>query len=233
MATIPFNPRKSQTDSSVGSGDQIALRVLRVAVSILFAWVLWQILREYRWYFPANFSESAFLSGRRYTFDGWYPAAFYIHIITGPIVLLASAALMTPEFRNGWPRWHRRLGRVHIGVLLLLMVPSGLAMAMKAYSGPVAGTGFAMHGIVTGLCAVMAITHARRRNFSVHQAWATRCFLMLCAPLLLRLINGAIQVAGAQSTFTYQLIAWISWLLPMLIHEIWRAIKSRLPSAYG
>ena len=47
--------------------------------------VFLSILYQYRWYFPADFDSSPFLSGRRFTFTGLYRSVFYVHIVAGPI----------------------------------------------------------------------------------------------------------------------------------------------------
>ncbi|MCA9160330.1 MAG: hypothetical protein KDA72_18485 [Planctomycetales bacterium] len=80
--------------------------ILLAALSILFTRVLVGILLEYRWYFPADFDESAFLSGRRYTFTGFYPAFFYVHIVSGPVsIVLASFLVLTGGLAR-FRRWH-------------------------------------------------------------------------------------------------------------------------------
>ena len=40
------------------------------AAALLFAKVLVGMLWEYQWYFPADFEASAFLTGRRMSFQG-------------------------------------------------------------------------------------------------------------------------------------------------------------------
>ena len=62
-------------------------KVAVLAAGLLFAKVLLEILYEYRWYFPANF-EAAFLIGRQDSFVGLYRAAFYAHVISGPLAIL-------------------------------------------------------------------------------------------------------------------------------------------------
>jgi hypothetical protein len=60
-----------------GKGRMVTLRALVAAAAIvLYLRVLGGILLEYRWYFPADFENSAFLSGKQYVFRGGYAAAF-------------------------------------------------------------------------------------------------------------------------------------------------------------
>ncbi len=107
-------------------------------------------------------------------------------------------------------------------LVLAVVVPSGLVMATQAHAGPIAAYGFASLSIATAACAMMALYFARNRNFRSHPSWAIRCFLLLASPLLLRLISGAAIVTQMESEWFYRLNAWVSWLIPLVIYEIWR-----------
>jgi hypothetical protein len=192
-----------------------------VATTILFAKVLLSIVLEYRWYFPANF-ESAFLTGRRESFVGLYRAAFYAHILGGPVAILLGAFLVWSGARARFPAFHRWAGRVQIPLILVVLVPSGLVMATQALAGPIAGFGFASLSVATGVCAVAAVYFACNRLFTQHQLWATRCWLLLLSPLIFRLASGALIVTAMESANAYCANAWLSWLLPLAIYEAWR-----------
>ena len=204
------------------------LRAIAVfAVGILFAKVLLSILAEYRWYFPANFDASAFLSGRRHSFLGLYRAAFYAHIISGPVAVLLGVFLMISGGRARYFTIHRLAGRLLILLVLVVVTPSGFVMARHATAGPVAAYGFASLSVATAACAAVALHYVRARKFRAHQNWATRCFLLLASPLLLRLISGATIVLQVESDWTYRLNAWVSWVIPLAIYEAWWRFRER------
>ncbi|WP_146520406.1 DUF2306 domain-containing protein [Stieleria varia] len=85
-------------------------------------------------------------------------------------------------------------------------------MSGHAYAGPVAGLGFAIHCMLTGLFVVIAAWQASRARMISDRRWATQTYLLLCAPLLLRLISGAAAVSNFEDQWVYQLTAWVSWL---------------------
>ena len=192
----------------------------------LFFKILGSIVLEYRNYFPANF-DSNFLSGRREFFVGSYRAAFYIHIISGPIALLIAAFLMFSGKRKPFHRWHQRLEKTLAYLVLLLMLPSGLVMATRALTGPVAGAAFFVLTFATAICVGVASWHASQRRFAVHQVWATRSFILLCSPLLLRLMTGATIVFDVEGQWTYRFAAWGSWLIPLTVFETRRFLRRR------
>lgn len=190
------------------------------ASAILFVKVLLEILFEYRWYFPADF-DAAFLSGRRDSFVGVYWAAFYTHILSGPVAVVLGAVLMISGGRARYGSLHRRAGQFQMAVVFGAVVPSGLVMASQAFAGPIAGFGFAALSLATAVSAGVALRCALARRYSAHQRWAGRCFVLLCSPLLLRLVSGAAIVLQRESEWMYRLNAWLSWLIPLAIYEVW------------
>lgn len=205
-----------------GSNRMSKLRAIAAfAATVLFVKVLVAILLEYRWYFPADFDSSAFLSGRRHSFAGVYRTAFYAHIISGPLAIVLGVFMMLSGGRARYRHVHRPAGRLQMLIVLAVVVPSGLVMARHAYAGPIAGYGFASLSIATAACAVAALYCVRARNLRLHQRWATRCFLLLASPLLLRLIAGAVIVMQLESEWSYRLNAWLSWLVPLAAYEVW------------
>ena len=199
-------------------------KIRRIAcwlIVILFARVLILIVAEYHSYFPADF-DSAFLTGRREFFDGIYSVAFYAHIISGPLTLVMVFFLLISGASGRWMRVHRQTGLVMVWLVVLVMAPSGLVMATHAYTGAIAGWGFALLSLVTSFSALATKRHALAGNSSCHRVWATRLFICMCSPLLLRLISGVVIVLQQESELTYRLSAWCSWIFPLAFYEFWR-----------
>jgi len=192
--------------------------LLLVAAAVILK-VTATILIGYRDYLPPDFA-SLFLGGRdAYFWDG-YHIAFYAHILAGPITLVVGLLLLSGRFLRRFPRWHRRLGRLQVICVLLLLTPSGLWMAFYAESGPIAGAGFGLLALATALCIVMGWRSAIRRQFAVHRRWMTRCYILLCSAVVLRLLGGIALLAGSTADWPYQLSAWVSWLVPLAIYEV-------------
>jgi uncharacterized membrane protein YfcA len=93
-------------------------------------------------------------------------------------------------------------------------------MAFHAEAGPIAVLGFAALAVVTGTCVALGWRSAVKRRFADHRRWMWRCFLLLCSAVVLRLIVGLATVTGLQSEWLDPLIAWASWLLPLLAYEL-------------
>lgn len=204
---------------------RILTTLLSWLVVVLIVRVLVTIVLNYRDYFPPDF-QSLFLQGRETTFAGLYRVAFYVHILTGPVVLLGGLVLLSESVRRRFGSLHRALGRIHVVVLLTLVLPSSVVMSRHAFAGWQAGCSFLLLSAVTAGCALIGVVHARRRRFDRHRRWMTRCYVLICSAVTLRLISGAASLIGVSNPErAYVVAAWCSWLVPLATYEIavrWR-----------
>jgi uncharacterized membrane protein len=198
----------------------ILTAVLRWFAVLLIVRVLVSVLANYPDYFPPNF-DSLFLQGRATTFTGAYPPAFYVHIFAGPVVLLSGLILMNDSMRRHHLGLHRFLGRLHVIVLLLFMLPSSVIMSRHAFGGWPAGLSFLLLSGATATCAIAGVVNARRHRYARHRQWMLRCFILICSAVVLRLISGIAGLVGVPSAEgAYIVAAWSSWLLPLTACEI-------------
>jgi len=214
---------------------RILTTVLRWLAVVLILRVLVVILANYPDYFPPNFN-SLFLQGRRTTFSGAYRAAFYLHILSAPFVLLNGLILLSEYVRRRHGSWHRRLGRVQVVVLLVFVLPSSVVMSRHAFGGWPAGLSFLLLSAATAGCAIAGVVHARRHRYDLHRRWMLRSYVLICSAVALRLISGAAGLVGVASPEgAYVVAAWSSWLFPLAAYEIaerWPAPRqSRRPGS--
>jgi hypothetical protein len=205
----------------------IPQRFLTFLAAVLVLRVTATVVLKYVNYLPPNF-ESEFLRGRDSYFFGSYGWAFYVHIASGPVSLVLGMILLSERFRKSFPKWHRTLGRVQIPVVLFLVAPSGLWMAYRAEAGPLAGAGFAVLAIATGISAALGWRAAVKRRFADHRRWMWRCYLLLCSTVVLRLIGGLGTVLAIQALWIDTLAAWVSWLGPLAAFEVATAIDRKI-----
>ena len=199
---------------------RILTTVLRWLAVVLILRVLATILANYPDYFPPNF-DSLFLQGREATFTGAYRPAFYVHIFSGPVVLLNGLILLSEYVRRRHGGLHRVLGRVQVVVLLLFVLPSSVVMSRHAFGGWPAGLSFLLLSAATAGCAIVGVVHARRRRYDRHRRWMLRSYVLICSAVALRLISGAAGLVGVPSPEgAYIVAAWSSWLFPLAAYEI-------------
>jgi uncharacterized membrane protein len=198
---------------------RILTTVLRWLAIVLILRVLVTILANYPDYFPPDF-DSLFLQDREETFVGTYRPAFYVHIFSGPFVLLNGLILLSDYVRRHRAGLHRFLGRLQVVVLLVFVLPSSVVMSRHAFGGWPAGLSFLLLSVATAGCAIVGVVYARRRRFDRHRRWMLRGYVLICSAIALRLISGAAGLIGVQSPEgAYVIAAWSSWLLPLAAYE--------------
>lgn len=197
---------------------------LRWLMVLLIIKVTIVVLIGYRDYFPPNF-EASFLLGRQNYFWGHYSRSFYAHLVSGPVTLLLGILLMSQRFRAKFPGWHRRLGKIQVGVILLLLVPSGLWMSWYAMTGWIAGTGLAASALAVAICTIAGWKAAVQRRFAAHQRWMLRCYAILLSAIVIRVMGGLATVAEWSSPGVYQFSAWFSWIFPLACVELLRFVS--------
>ncbi len=204
--------------------------VLRWLAVMLILRVLVLILTNYPDYFPPNF-DSLFLQGREATFRGTYRVAFYVHIFSAPLVLLGGLILLNDYVRRRHRGWHRWLGRVHVAVLLLFVLPSSVVMSRHAFGGWPAGLSFLLLSAATASCAIVGVVYACRRRYEQHRRWMVRSYVLICSAVALRLVSGAAGLVGVPSPEqAYIIAAWSSWLLPLAACAVLERWPARRPS---
>jgi hypothetical protein len=215
----PHHPASSEQILSLLAG----LLVLKVTASVVV---------NDRDYFPPSF-HSEFLHGRESYFFGAYRWAFYPHIVSGPISLIVGLFLLSERCRTRFPGCHRRLGRVQVACVLFVVAPSGLGMAFHAAAGPIAAVGLAALAIITAVCVSIGARAAMKRRFADHRRWMTRCYLLLCSAVVLRLMGGLAMVAGVTAAWFDPLATWLAWLVPLAALELReRTRRERLTSSW-
>lgn len=201
-------------------------RLCSLLASLLVVKVTMTVLRGYVAYLPPDFNVD-FLRGRESHFWSGYHLAFYTHIISGPLSLLLGLALVSSRLRKRFPAWHRRLGRVQAANTIFLVAPSGLWMAAHAQAGLIAGAGFMVLALLTATFTALGWQAARQRRYASHERWMLRSFALLSSAVVLRLMGGLAVVLETQAEWVDLVTAWASWLLPLLVLEVWFKVRGR------
>ena len=194
-------------------------QLIYIAAVLLVLKTVLYVCLNFTDYVPPNFA-SDFLRGRERYFFGAYQCAFYVHIIAGPVTLLAGLLLTSYHLRRKFPRLHRNLGSFQVLCILLFIVPSGLWMAAYAQAGLSATVSFTLLSLATGLTAFVGWLHARNKRFAMHQRWMLRCFILLCSAVVIRVMGGMATTFGITWPAFDALSAWLCWTVPLLVLEI-------------
>lgn len=147
-------------------------------------------------------------------------AVVYVHVFASSIALLLGPFQFMDGLRARRLNLHRWMGRLYLGVGVLLGGLAGLHMAFFAYGGIVSQLGFgalAVAWLYTGFRAYAAI---RAKDIAAHRRWMLRNFALAFGAVTLRLWLPGSVVAGIPFDLAYPAIAWLCWV-PNLVAAEW------------
>ena len=147
---------------------------------------------------------------------------FYVHITSSLWVLAAGLVQFFPQWLGQRaPAWHRGLGKLYVGSILLLAAPSGLILALYANGGLASQVGFTMQCAVWFLATWQAYRMARQRNWPLHSEWMLRSYAVTLAAMSLRLESYLLYyVFDTRPIETYLTVTWLSWTGNLILVEI-------------
>ena len=154
----------------------------------------------------------------RATFEA-HRVGILVHIFASVLALGLGPFQFSTRLRTSRPALHRWLGRLYLGIGVLVGGMAGLAMAAHAFGGPIARLGFAglaLAWLVTGNCAYRAI---RAGNVALHRRWMVRNFALTFAAVTLRLWLPASMVSGIAFEAAYPVVAWLCWVPNLVLAE--------------
>ena len=147
-------------------------------------------------------------------------ALVYVHIFASTLALVLGPLQFWAALRSAYPAVHRAMGRVYLGVGVLVGGVSGLLMAPQAYGGLVSTLGFgglALAWLYSGLRAYRAI---RSGDVALHRRWMVRNFALSFAAVTLRLWLPLSMGARLPFEVAYPVIAWLCWVPNLMFAEI-------------
>jgi uncharacterized membrane protein len=147
--------------------------------------------------------------------------AVYTHAFAAAVALALGPFQFSARLRTRQPAVHRWLGRLYLGVGVLVGGISGLYIAYHAFGGLAARLGFgclALAWLYTGARAYLAI---RARHIAAHRRWMVRNFALAFAAVTLRLWVPASFAAGLEFAVAYAVIAWLCWVPNIAVAELW------------
>lgn len=148
-----------------------------------------------------------------------HKVGIYAHVFASAVAISIGPFQLLASMRRRFVRLHRWMGRVYLGIGVLVGGLAGLYMATFAFGGIVSKLGFALLAVLwlyTGLRAFLAI---RRGEVTEHRRWMVRNFSLTLAAVTLRILLPASQIAGIPFELAYPAIAWLCWVPNLLVAE--------------
>ena len=160
---------------------------------------LWMMLSASASYLELGDSHPFFLEKLPLARPRWWLTALWVHVPSALFALPACLLLLVGRVRRRFPRFHRWLGRVTGGLLIFVVVPSGMYLAFFAQGGLVTTLGFWLTGMIALLALVKSIVSARRGDFRAHRRFSSHVVAQLSVAVFSRFL-----LVGAESIGVYR-----------------------------
>jgi hypothetical protein len=141
-----------------------------------------------------------------------------MHIAGSMLALALGPFLLLNALRVKWPALHRWLGRAYLLGVLFGGI-GGLYMSVFAYTGMMAGSGFAAVGLLWLATGLMAFVRIRDGNVAEHRRWMIRNFSLTLAAVSLR-FQAPFMYLLFGDQLGYMIVAWSSWVPNLIIAEL-------------
>jgi hypothetical protein len=156
--------------------------------------------------------------------------AFFTHVFTSILVLLAGFTQFSKTALKLYPRLHRTLGYLYVINILLITGPAGLLMSFYANGGITSKIGFIVLSVLWIFFTAKALIFAKQKKFLQHKVFMIRSFALTLSAITLRCWKVIlVNFTDIPPMDRYRLIAWLGWTLNLLIAEwyIYKFIKQQ------
>ncbi len=217
----------------------------------LFSWVgVFYMLYTFEYFFDFfHYFDEGYMAKKGFSFadmfmrrdiDFWnakkdkvndyvWVTALYLHVIGCFFAITIGPFQFIKAFREKYLKLHRNLGKIYLGSIFFLGVPTGGYMAFFANGGLAAQIGFMILTFLWLGSTYLAYKYIREMDIEAHQHWMIRSYAITFAAATLRFwtmllsaypeifINlGVLDVRDAITASC----AWLAWIPNIIVAEI-------------
>lgn len=191
-------------------------------------WSITTILALYLGYVTAQYlsfnTQLNFLNIKRALIaNNFWLYTFYLHVISGLLIIVLGPFLFLKAIRKKKIGLHRIMGKIYVYAILGIAAPTGLIMAFYAEGGRIASIGFALMSLLWFLTTFIAVRKAINASLVEHEKWMYRSYALTLSAVTLRLLVPILSISftSFSDLFIVQLTAWASWILNLILIEIY------------
>jgi Predicted membrane protein (DUF2306) len=149
-----------------------------------------------------------------------YRWAFYLHIFSSLWLLGSGLTQFSSFLLKRYPSVHRWIGKVYIGIILFVSGPAALIMAYYANGDLIGQISFMTLSILWWWVTFRGYQAIRNEQIKAHGEWMIRSYALTFSAITLRIMQFYFATfTTIDSELAYQIIAFPSWILNILIAE--------------
>lgn len=160
-----------------------------------------------------------------------WKAAFYTHVFSSILTLLAGFTQFSDEFLRRHRRMHRFIGTIYACDILFINFPAGLIMAIYANGHLPSKIAFLILDSLWFWFTLKAIIEVRRGNISRHRDFMMRSYALTLSALTLRTWKIILtHTTDMSPELIYMMDAWLGFVPNWLFAE-WLIYRKNRPSS--
>ncbi|RYD21440.1 MAG: DUF2306 domain-containing protein [Verrucomicrobiaceae bacterium] len=149
-----------------------------------------------------------------------WEAAFWVHVFTSMLPLLAGFTQFAPRLLRRWPAVHRSMGRVYVISVCFITGPASLVMGFYANGGITSRIAFITLALLWLGTTAMGWRTALKRDWQMHREWMIRSYALTLSAITLRAWKYSIVLALAPPPMdVYRVVAWLGFVPNVLVAE--------------
>lgn len=147
--------------------------------------------------------------------------AFYIHVFTCFLCLLAGITQFMPWILQSHRGLHRNIGKFYIANILFVNVPAGMILALQANGGFSSRLAFTLLDLLWAGTTLMAWISIRKGDIERHRAYMIRSFALTLSAISFRLWKQVwLHTTTMELEMIYKIDAWLGFIPNILVAEI-------------
>ena len=195
---------------------------------LVFVWLMAQLIFPY----TSGDLEIDFLLTKQFYIHLWhYRWSFYLHIFSSLFILMAGLTQFSSGLLKSAAWVHRWVGKMYVFFVLVISGPAAMVMALYANGGVFAKVSFLLLGSLWWWFTFKGFRLILKGKVEEHRAFMIRSYALSLSAITLRVIQYMVAYFtdwDYEVFYTYN--AWISWIINMVLAEIYigRAIRSNV-----
>jgi len=186
------------------------------------------IVWESRHYFLPGMIHGFVLERIELALEDWWRYTLTAHVTGGLLCLLASL-LQYSELLLKRATWlHRNLGRIYALSIIMVVFPTGVALAFVAKGGLSGTIGFLALSFATLFSLLLGMVAIYKKNLRSHQAWMSRSFALITSAITFRALQFFLMYSGLSAEKIYQLSLWLSIIINLALCEYYLLKTNKL-----
>ena len=152
-------------------------------------------------------------------FEALWLASLRVHVASA-LLSFPLCLLLTTRWLQRRRTWHRWVGRFACGLVLALLVPSGIVLAFDAKGGRAVTAGFLLSAAIVAGCTIGGVLAARRRDLASHRRAMQHVLGQMSVAVVSRALIVCLDLVGLDPDIAYVVALWGPVLAAVAIVEL-------------